>query len=122
MTHEKLLLVEDHRANRELMRLLLEQRGFEVVTAEDGHQAIALCRENKPDLVLMDMNLPGISGWEATRTIKTEVSATLPIIALTAHVLPEERERAIAVGCDDFEVKPVDLEALTAKIKALIAG
>jgi two-component system, cell cycle response regulator len=114
----RLLLVEDEQVNRDLFRRRLERKGYAVVPAETGHQAVELARSEKPDLVLMDLGLPDIDGWEATRRIKADpATAAIPVIVLSAHTSAEARAQAFAAGCEDFEVKPVDWEALFAKIE-----
>lgn len=115
-----LLLVEDHEANREMMRRLLILHGFDVMTASDGHQAIELTLAHHPELILMDMNLPGINGWEAARLLKKQSCIDIPIIALTAHALAEEKQRALSAGCDEFEIKPVEMDKLVRKITRLM--
>jgi CheY-like chemotaxis protein len=119
----KLLLVEDNESNRDMLSRRLVRRGFEVVTATDGESAITIAREVRPDLVLMDMSLPGINGWDATRILKSspETSA-IPIVALTAHAMSSDREEAFAAGCSGFETKPVELDKLLATITELLAG
>jgi two-component system, cell cycle response regulator DivK len=117
------LLVEDNELNRDMLCRRLTRRGFHVVTALDGEEAVELSRELKPDLILMDMGLPGMNGWEATRAIKQNLETqTIPIIALTAHALNADRERALYVGCDAFETKPVELERLLHTIGSLLNG
>ena len=102
------------------MRLELED-GFEVLVAEDGAKGVAVAGAESPDLILMDLNLPVIDGWEATRRIKAEPQTRgIPIIALTAHAMAGDREKALAAGCDDFDTKPIDLERLLAKIRAVL--
>jgi two-component system, cell cycle response regulator DivK len=117
----KILLVEDNEMNRDMLSRRLERRGYEVVIAVDGQQGVDLALSNRPDLILMDMSLPVIDGWEATRQLKArdDMKAT-PIIALTAHAMSGDREKALAAGCDDFDTKPVDLPRLLQKIEALI--
>lgn len=118
----KLLFVEDNEMNRDMLTRRLEKRGYQVVLAADGATGIALANTEKPDLILMDMSLPGIDGWEASRQLKADATtAPIPIIALTAHAMAEDRERALNAGCDEYETKPVDLTNLLAKIDALLA-
>lgn len=113
----KLLLVEDEQVNRELFRRRLERKGYAVVPADSGLTAVALCQREKPDLVLMDLGLPGIDGWEATRRLKADpATAKIPILALSAHATSQAREKALAAGCEEFETKPVDWDALFKKI------
>lgn len=107
--------------NRDMLSRRLTRRGFAVSIAEDGEQALAMVARERPDLVLMDMSLPVIDGWEATRRLKADpATAAIPIIALTAHALTSDRERALEAGCDDYDSKPVDLTRLTEKIAALL--
>jgi CheY-like chemotaxis protein len=117
----KILLVEDNELNRDMLMRRLQRRGYEVVPAEDGEQAIALSVSETPDLILMDISLPGLTGWEATRRIRrNHATAEIPIIALTAHAMRGDRERTIEAGCDEYETKPVDLNALLAKVENLL--
>jgi two-component system, cell cycle response regulator DivK len=118
----KILIVEDDELNRDSLRRLLRRRGFEIVLAVDGEDGVATARAEAPDLILMDMSLPVVDGWEATRQIKADpaVQAT-PIIALTAHAMSTDRDKALAAGCDDFDTKPIDLDRLLPKIHALLA-
>jgi len=116
-----LLLVEDNEMNRDAISRLLERRGFSVLTAEDGEQGLQLCRESRPDLVLVDLGLPGIDGFEVTRQIKADPqTAHIRVIALTARALTSDQEAALASGCDDYDTKPVDLARLVSKIRALL--
>lgn len=117
----KILLVEDNEMNRDMLSRRLQRKGYEVVTAVDGAEGVAMARSSKPDLILMDMSLPVIDGWEATRQIKAiaELQA-IGIIALTAHAMSQDKEKALAAGCNDFDTKPVDIERLTQKIEALL--
>ena len=117
----KILLVEDNEMNRDMLSRRLVRRGFTVLIAVDGSIGIAKARGEAPDLILMDMSLPVIDGWEATRILKADpTTAKIPIIALTAHAMAEDREKALAAGCDDFDTKPVELTRLLGKIDALI--
>ncbi len=117
----RLLLVEDDELNRDSLRRLLRRRGYEILLAVDGEEALAVARAEAPDLVLMDMRLPGIDGWEATRRLKADPSTRgLPIIALTAHAMASDRDTALAAGCDDYDTKPIDLDRLLPKIRALL--
>lgn len=119
----KILLVEDNEMNRDMLSRRLIKNGYSVVMAVDGAQAVAMTRSELPDLILMDISLPVIDGWDATRQLRADPAVPhLPIIALTAHAMAGERERAIAAGCDDFETKPVDLPRLLGKITALLGG
>ncbi len=118
----KILLVEDNEMNRDMLARRLQKRGFEVVSAVDGEQGVAMAQSEAPALVLMDMSLPGLDGWEATRRIKADVrTKTIPVIALTAHAMTGDREKALEVGCDDFDIKPIELPRLLEKIRALLA-
>ena len=118
----KILLVEDNEMNRDMLSRRLVKRGYDVAIALDGEQGVAMARAEKPALVLMDMSLPGIDGWEATRQLKAAAETrAIPVIALTAHAMSGDREKAIAAGCDDFDTKPVDLTRLLEKIEALLA-
>jgi CheY-like chemotaxis protein len=118
----KILLVEDNEMNRDMLSRRLERRGYEVVLAVDGQQGVDLARTAQPAVVLMDMSLPVLDGWEATRQIKAAPeTAGIPVIALTAHAMGGDREKALAVGCDDYDTKPVDLPRLLEKIEAALA-
>jgi two-component system cell cycle response regulator DivK len=117
----KLLLVEDNELNRDMLLRRLTRAGYEVVTALDGEEGVAVARAELPDLILMDMSLPVMNGWDATRQLKRyPETAKIPVIALTAHAMPSDRQEALAAGCDDYDTKPVDFARLTAKIKALL--
>lgn len=117
----KILLVEDNEMNRDMLSRRLERRGFTVIIAADGGVGIAQARSAAPDLILMDMSLPVIDGWEATRILKSDpATAKIPVIALTAHAMAEDRAKAMAAGCDDFDTKPVELPRLLAKIDAML--
>jgi CheY-like chemotaxis protein len=119
----RILLVEDNEMNRDMLSRRLQRRGFDVLTATDGEAAVSATAAERPDLVLMDMSLPVIDGWEATRRIKADSSTrAIPIIALTAHAMASDRERSIAAGCDDYDTKPIDLPRLVSKIEKLLAG
>ena len=119
----KILLVEDNEMNRDMLSRRLQRRGYEVLTAVDGERGLAMTRSESPVLVLMDMSLPGIDGWEATRQLKADpATRTIPVIALTAHAMAGDREKALAAGCDDFDIKPIDLDRLLGKIEALLGG
>ena len=119
----KILLVEDNELNRDMLSRRLERRGYEVVVALEGQQAVDLAASAAPDLILMDMSLPVMDGWEAARRIRDgNGTARIPIIALTAHAMAGDRERALAAGCDDYDTKPIDLPRLLGKIEALIGG
>ena len=117
----KILLVEDNEMNRDMLSRRLIRRGYEVAIALDGEQGLAMARSEAPSLILMDMSLPGIDGWEATRRLKAAPETRkIPIIALTAHAMSGDREKAQAAGCDDFDTKPVDLTRLLEKIEVLL--
>jgi CheY-like chemotaxis protein len=116
----KILLVEDNDLNRDMLTRRLTKRGYEVVTATDGEQGLELAQAERPDLVLMDMSLPGIDGWETTRRLRAEAeTASIPVIALTAHAMAGDRERALEAGCDDYDTKPVEMDRLLLKIESL---
>lgn len=118
----KILLVEDNEMNRDMLSRRLMRNGFTVAMAVDGQKGVELAGQEAPDLILMDISLPVIDGWEATRRIKSDPgTAAIPIIALTAHAMTQDREKAFAVGCDDFDAKPVELPRLLEKINALLA-
>lgn len=117
-----LLLVEDHEPNRDMLQRRLVRRGYDVILAEDGEQALICAREMAPHLVLMDLGLPGIDGWEVTRRLKNAPETrAIPIIALTAHAMTGDRDDALAAGCDGFVAKPIDFDELLATIEALLA-
>ncbi len=117
----KLLLVEDNEMNRDMLSRRLERNGYSIVIAVDGQQAVQLAAAEKPDLILMDMSLPIMDGWEATRRVKAAAETSgIPVIALTAHAMVEDKEKAMAAGCDDFDTKPVDIQRLLGKIQALL--
>ena len=119
----KILLVEDNEMNRDMLSRRLERRGYQVVIAVDGAEGVRMAEAEAPALILMDMSLPVLDGWEATRQIKAApATGGIPIIALTAHAMSGDREKAIEAGCDDFDTKPVDLPRLLAKIDALLGG
>jgi len=119
----KILVVEDNVFNRDLIQRFLEPEGFEVVVARDGIEGVASAQSERPDLVLMDMSLPIVDGWEATRRLKADpATAGIPVIALTAHAMLGDREKALAAGCDDYDTKPIDIERLLAKIQALLSA
>ena len=117
----KILLVEDNEMNRDMLSRRLARRGFEVTIAVDGGEGVEKAHSESPDLILMDMSLPVIDGWEATRSLKAEPNTQgIPIIALTAHAMSDDREKALAAGCDDYDTKPIDLPHLLSKIDALL--
>src|SRR5256885_10990216 len=117
----KILVVEDNEVNQRILIRRLERRGYQVVLAGDGKQGVELALAELPDLILMDMSLPVMDGWEATRQIKAaDETKGIPVIALTAHAMSGDEEKALAAGCNDYETKPVDLPKLLAKIDALL--
>jgi CheY-like chemotaxis protein len=119
----KILLVEDNEESREGLARRLQRRGYEVVAACDGQQGVELARATAPDLILMDINLPVMDGWEATRQIKAAApTRVVPIIALTAHALTSDRQKTLEAGCDDYHSKPVELPRLLNQIEALLGG
>jgi two-component system cell cycle response regulator DivK len=119
----RILLVEDNPDNREMLSRRLLRRGFELYFAVNGEEAVTLAAQTRPDLVLMDLSLPIIDGWEATRLIKADpATSAIPVIALTAHAMAGDRERALDAGCDDYDTKPVDLARLLGKMDALLAA
>jgi CheY-like chemotaxis protein len=116
----KILIVEDNEMNRDLLTRRLTRRGWVVLTASDGRQAIEQATASMPDLILMDLNLPDIDGWTVTGRLKKDPrTARIPVLALTAHAMVGDREKALAAGCDDFETKPVEMDRLIAKMQAL---
>jgi CheY-like chemotaxis protein len=118
----KILLIEDNEMNRDMLSRRLIKRGYDVVIAVDGREGVDKARTEAPALVLMDMSLPVLDGWEATRELRANpATRSIPVIALTAHAMAGDREKAMAVGCDDFDTKPIELERLLAKIEALLA-
>jgi two-component system, cell cycle response regulator DivK len=119
----KVLLVEDNETNRDMLSRRLIRRGFEVVFAVDGKQGVDLARSEKPDIILMDMSLPVMDGWEATRCVKADAATrSVPVIGLTAHAMSGDREKAIAAGCDDYDTKPVELDRLIGKMERLLGA
>jgi len=120
---KKILLVEDNEMNRDMLTRRLERKGFQVVAAVDGGQGLALAQSELPDLILMDMDLPVIDGWEATRQLKTApATAAIPVVALTAHAMAGDRERALQAGCNDYDTKPIEFARLLGKIQALLGN
>ena len=118
----KILLVEDNEMNRDMLSRRLIRRGYEVVLAVDGESGLALAGSEAPNLILLDMSLPVLDGWEAARRLKVgPTTRHIPVIALTAHAMTSDRERAIEAGCDDYDTKPVELPRLLGKIEALLA-
>src|SRR5580700_3190727 len=119
----KVLLVEDNEMNRDMLSRRLIRRGFEVVFAVDGQQGVELAKSERPDIILMDMSLPVIDGWEATRRIKSDDAIkSVPVIGLSAHAMAGDREKAIEAGCDDYDSKPVELERLIGKMEKLLGA
>ena len=117
----RILIVEDNEMNRDMLSRRLVKRGYEIAIAVDGEQGLAMARSDPPALVLMDMSLPGLDGWEATRQLKAmPETRSIPVIALTAHAMAGDREKALAAGCDDFDTKPIELARLLGKIEALL--
>ncbi len=118
---QKILLVEDNEMNRDMLSRRLIKREFEVVIAVDGAEGVAMARSQDPDLILMDMSLPVMHGWDATRELKSNPdTVAIPIIALTAHAMAGDREKALEAGCDEFETKPIELPRLLEKMKKLL--
>ena len=117
----KILLVEDNDMNRDMLSRRLIRKGYEVVLARDGRQAVEMATGENPDLIIMDMSLPVIDGWEATRKVRaTPETRAIPVIALTAHAMAGDREKALEAGCDDYDTKPIDLPRLLGKITTLL--
>ena len=117
----RILLVEDNEMNRDMLSRRLIRNGYEVFYANDGQQGVNMALSERPDLILMDMSLPVLDGWEATRRIKAnDATRRIPVIALTAHAMAGDREKAIEVGCDDYDTKPVEISRLVGKITALL--
>jgi two-component system cell cycle response regulator DivK len=117
----KILLVEDNEMNRDMLSRRLERKAFEIVMAVDGQAGVNMATSESPDLILMDLSLPVIDGWEATRQIKADpATQTIPVIALTAHAMAGDEQKALAAGCDDYETKPVNFSRLLAKIENLL--
>ena len=121
VTVSKILIVEDNEMNRDMLSRRLLRKGYGVIMAEDGERGVDMAQSDRPDLILMDMSLPVIDGWEATRRLKAldDMKAT-PIIALTAHAMSGDREKALEAGCDDYDTKPIELPRLLEKIQALL--
>ena len=118
----KVLLVEDNEMNRDMLSRRLARNGYDVVMAVNGQEGVDMAGREKPDLILMDMSLPVLDGWEATRRLKADpATASIPVIALTAHAMDSDREKALAAGCDDFDTKPIELPRLLEKMKAFVS-
>ena len=119
----KILLVEDNEMNLDMLSRRLVRGGYEVIIAEDGARGVAMATSDRPDLILMDMSLPVIDGWEATRRIKATLELRkIPIIALTAHAMATDRDKALEAGCDDYDTKPIELQRLLGKIETLLTA
>jgi CheY-like chemotaxis protein len=119
----KVLVVEDNEMNRDMLSRRLTRRGFQVIFAVDGQQGVDLARSERPDIILMDMSLPVMDGWEATRRVKSsDATRRVPVIGLTAHAMAGDREKAIEAGCDDYDTKPVELERLIGKMERLLGA
>ena len=117
----KILLVEDNEMNRDMLSRRLKRKGYEVLIAADGAQGVEMARSEAPDLILMDMSLPVLDGWEATQRLKAAPETqSIPIIALTAHAMAGDREQALAAGCDDYDTKPIEFRRLLGKIEAIL--
>jgi CheY-like chemotaxis protein len=117
----KILLVEDNEMNRDMLSRRLSRNGFDIILAVNGQEGVDIALAQNPDLILMDMSLPVLDGWEATRRLKANAAtAKIPVIALTAHAMIQDKEKAMAAGCDEFDTKPVELPRLLEKIKALL--
>jgi CheY-like chemotaxis protein len=118
----RVLLIEDNELNRDMLSRRLQRKGYEVAQAVDGQQGLEAARAEKPDLILMDMSLPGLDGWEATRLLKADPETRdIPVIALTAHAMAGDREKALDAGCDDYDSKPIEWPRLLAKVEAALA-
>lgn len=119
----KILLIEDNEMNRDMLSRRLTRKGYEVAIAVDGEQGVAMARSESPDLILMDMSLPVLDGWEATRQLKAAPETqAIPVIALTAHAMAGDREKAVEAGCNDYDTKPIEMPRLLEKIEALLGG
>jgi CheY-like chemotaxis protein len=123
MSMPRILLVEDNELNRDMLSRRLAKQGFEVCMAVDGEHGVALAGSLRPDVILMDMSLPVMDGWEATRRLKADpATRNIPVIALTAHAMGEDRQRALDAGCDDYDIKPIEFVRLLAKIAAFLGA
>lgn len=117
----KILIVEDNELNLDMLSRRLQRKGYEIISAVDGEKGVNIARTENPDLILMDLSLPVLDGYDATRQLKSDPQThSIPIIALTAHAMVGDREKAVAAGCDDYEVKPIDLPLLLEKIERLV--
>ncbi|WP_299758547.1 response regulator [uncultured Boseongicola sp.] len=117
----KILLVEDNEMNRDMLSRRLKKKGFDVVMAFDGQQGVDMARSEPPDLILLDMSLPVMDGWEAAGVLKSDArTQAIPIIALTAHAMAGDKEKAMDAGCDDYDTKPIDFERLLGKISSMM--
>lgn len=117
-----ILIVEDNEMNREMLSRRLEKKGFDIILALDGQAGVEVAAAQKPDLILMDLSLPVVDGWQATQRLKADMALRqIPVIALSAHAMATDREKAIGAGCDDFDTKPIDMPRLMAKIDALLS-
>ena len=122
-TMSKLLLVEDNEMNRDMLSRRLQRRGYQVIIAVDGEEGIKMAESESPDLILMDMSLPVLDGWEATRRLKRSADTnSIPVLALTAHAIIGDREKAFEVGCDDYDTKPIEFVRLLDKIQSLLGN
>ena len=118
----KILLIEDNEMNRDMLSRRLERKGYEVILAADGPTGVAMANAESPSIILMDMSLPILDGWEATRLLKANAATRdIPVIALTAHAMSGDRDKALEAGCDDYDTKPVDLQRLLSKIEGLLS-
>jgi len=119
----KILVIEDNEWSRDMLARRLSRRGYQVLVAADGKRGIVMTREQKPDLILMDMSLPEMDGWEATRRLKSDpATRAIPIVALTAHAMASDRQKAMDAGCDDYHTKPVDFENLVRSLESFLAA
>jgi CheY-like chemotaxis protein len=117
----RILIVEDNEMNRDMLSRRLERKGYEVIIAIDGRRGLAAARSEAPDLILMDMSLPEIDGWEVARQLKSDTTTRgIPVIALTAHAMMSDRQKALEAGCDDYDTKPVEFQRLLTKIQAML--
>jgi CheY-like chemotaxis protein len=117
----RILIVEDNEMNRDMLSRRLERKGYQVIMARDGRCGLAAARSETPDLILMDMSLPEIDGWEVARQLKSDITTrSIPVIALTAHAMTSDRQKALEAGCDDYDTKPVEFQRLLTKIQAML--